>query len=153
MELKKELIFVILIVILILVIIYQTYSFNKSLDDIKNVHQSKPISKSIAPNPPSQPIPIIQKPQRHNISTDDNITITYYYSPNCGACVNFTPEWDKFYSRHNSQYMKKIDCSNNPEMCTGVTNVPHVIFSKNGQDSVYSGARTADALYGFYTGF
>lgn len=168
---KEYIIFVIIIVILVLVIAYQHYSFNKSLDDIKEVHMNSNAKKG---NPQMQVMPGFVTPQvivpvadpmqellkaeqdaghskvRYNSSIDDSVTVTYYYSPGCGHCTHFMPEWEKFNAKHNSPLMKKVNCMEQPDLCENIRGVPHVIFSKNGKDTVYSGARTADALDGFY---
>lgn len=165
MELKKDYIFIALIIILILILLYQHYSFNKSLETIKHTHQPKitahPVQLTrtqpvVVPQIQSIDFSSFEKKPIQSVQKDQSSSgkVTYYFSPGCGHCVNFSPEWDKFHSKYNmSPLMKKIDCSVNPELCTGVQGVPFVVFSKNGKDVVYSGARTADALHGFYSGF
>lgn len=161
-------IFVALILILIIVIIYQNYSFNKSLDDIRNIHQSQPIQTQIRNlmQTPSHTVPQItyqvaplqninDHPKIINPTLDEkknanDILATYYFSPMCGHCTRFAPEWDKFSSKYNSYNIKKINCMEHPDLCANIVGVPHVVFSKNGTNHIYSGQRTANALESFY---
>ena len=81
--------------------------------------------------------------------------ITLYYSPNCGHCVEFLPEWKKLQnvkSINNIVVIETINCSENYNKCKehNVQAYPTIIMQKtDGSQLEYNGNRTVDSLINF----
>jgi thiol-disulfide isomerase/thioredoxin len=74
--------------------------------------------------------------------------IKYYFVPGCGHCQKFMPVWNEF-SSQSSVDCEKIDCSTNPNLCSGIRGVPHIVVSNNGSDIVYQGERSVNGINTF----
>jgi len=83
--------------------------------------------------------------------------IVLYYSPGCGYCKMFMPEWDKFEQRASREMprlsVKKINCEGeNAQMCfqKGIEGFPTVIiYPTDGSRVMFEKNRTADDLVKF----
>lgn len=76
--------------------------------------------------------------------------VSYYFSPHCPHCRNFTLEWNKFKKMAKHCTFKEIDCTREPEKCSGIRGVPHIVFtSSSGDELVYEGKRDSNSLYKF----
>lgn len=80
-----------------------------------------------------------------------DISVKYYYNPGCPHCRNFMPAWNSF--ANGKRGVEKIDCSQNPQLCSGVKGVPHVVFSDKLTNVVYTGNRTPEDLTSFFNFF
>lgn len=87
---------------------------------------------------------------RENFADGTGTTVTYYYLPTCPWCQKFTPEWNKFKeaAKANHTQVVEVDASKDPAKAkaNGVSAFPTLIITQNGQDTVYAGERSADAL-------
>lgn len=82
------------------------------------------------------------------------LRVKYFYNPGCPHCRNFMPAWQTFSSRiKGNADVQSINCAENPALCKGVTGVPHVVFSDDHNNVVYSGKRTPDDLQNFFDFF
>lgn len=80
------------------------------------------------------------------------VNVKYYYSPGCPHCRNFMAAWDEFASSAKAS-CQKINCAENSEACAGIRGVPHVVFSTDKNETVYSGERTSSGLNSFLERF
>jgi Pyruvate/2-oxoacid:ferredoxin oxidoreductase delta subunit len=84
------------------------------------------------------------------LASKNDVRVTYHYSPGCGYCVKFSPEWDKFAQivaqNHPHVKLEKINCNESPDACRNIRGVPSITLYKNGVASDYTGERTANAL-------
>ena len=83
-----------------------------------------------------------------------NVAVKYYYSPGCPHCRNFMGAWNKFSSGGGAKFTK-INCNETPELCSGISGVPHVTFESPTSSGVvvYPGERTAQGLTEFLNKF
>ena len=84
-----------------------------------------------------------------------NLKITYYYSHGCHHCRHFMPVWNDFIDSDTTKgaTCEKVDCSENPERCSDITGVPHIVFSDDKHSSVYRGKRDPENLSMFLEDF
>jgi thioredoxin-like negative regulator of GroEL len=81
--------------------------------------------------------------------------LTLFYSPNCGHCVDFLPEWKKIHnieSIKNIVVLETINCSENYNKCqeNSIQAYPTIIMQKtDGTKIEYEGARTVESLINF----
>ena len=72
-----------------------------------------------------------------------------YFAPWCGHCKALKPEWEKLEKAGvKGVTVSKVDADEEPNKIkeAGVDGFPTIIFYNNGEKSVYSGERTADAI-------
>lgn len=84
-------------------------------------------------------------------SSGAGITVAYYTLNGCPHCTAFNPEWTAFVEQAKAVggiTTVKYDARENSDAVekAGVDGFPTIIITKNGKDSVYEGARKADAL-------
>ena len=85
----------------------------------------------------------------------NTVTVKYYFSPTCGWCNKFKPEWEIFQATADPSLItcNPIDATdpNNKSAATAdnVTGYPTIIIVKNGNQVQYTGDRTAAAINDF----
>jgi thiol-disulfide isomerase/thioredoxin len=108
--------------------------------------------------PAAQAAPVVRPEEGYREVADKPIgEIVLYYSPGCGYCKMFMPEWDKFEQRASRELprlsVKKINCEGeNGQMCfqKGIQGFPTVImYLNNGSQVAFEKNRTADDLVMF----
>lgn len=70
----------------------------------------------------------------------DRRKIKLHYSPHCGYCTEFLPEWEKFnnYVLDNNLdiHVEKINCDKNMNLCQGIQGFPTVLLYKRNGDII-----------------
>lgn len=140
----KTLIIVGVVLLILCCLVLMCTSDNSSSNNVESGYEQQPIVHGVNCN--------CQEQQRFSnvVNNSSGLEVKYYYSPYCPHCVNFMSTWSDFESKaKNRASLVKINCVENPELCRGVTGVPHVVFKNGDKEVVYQGARNSESLEKF----